>query len=326
MAERRCSPRRRPAAGLLALLLLAACTSVRLIPDPAFEPGVVEPAYPAGEGPLVLVDEAHHNYHTADGRYTSFRQLLEADGYRVEPLTAPATSEALAGADLLVIANALAEANVRRWRLPTPSAFSAAEIAAIEAWVAAGRSLFLIADHMPFPGAAEDLAAAFGVFFGNGYARGEGGGTLTFSRADGSLADHPVTRGRTPAEAVESVVAFGGQAFRAGVEAAPLMVLAPDSELLMPVRAGRFSERTPRLPAAGLLQGAVLRRGEGRLAVFGEAAMFTTQIFLRGEEEVYKMGMSVAEAAGNRQFLLNLVHWLSGLLPEEPPAATIEGR
>lgn len=291
---------------------------MRQMPDPEFRPEVERPAYPAGQGPLVLIDEAHHNFHTADGRYSAFRRLLEADGFRVRPLAQPASAEALAEAGVLVIANPLAEENLRRWKLPTPSAFSAAEIAAIEQWVAAGGSLLLIADHMPFPGAAADLAAAFGVYFGNGFARVGEEGKIVFERAAGTLADHPVTRGRSPDEAVEEVVTFTGQAFRAEVEVSPLLVLPPGSELLLPVRAWRFSERTPRLAASGLLQGAALEHGGGRLAVFGEAAMFTAQVVMRGEERLATMGMNLPEAAGNRQFLLNLAHWLSRL-PEPPP-------
>ena len=44
-------------------------------PDPAFAPGA---------GPLVCVDEAHNNYHTANGRYRPFADLLRGDGYWVE--------------------------------------------------------------------------------------------------------------------------------------------------------------------------------------------------------------------------------------------------
>ncbi len=66
--------------------------------------------------------------------------------------------------------------------------------------LAAGESVFLIADHMPFPGAAEELAASFGVLFGNGFAIGpmQGRAAMALWRSDGTLADHPVTNGREP--------------------------------------------------------------------------------------------------------------------------------
>ena len=37
------------------------------------------PAYPTGRGPVVMIDEAHHNLHTATGRYRPFVKLVEGD-------------------------------------------------------------------------------------------------------------------------------------------------------------------------------------------------------------------------------------------------------
>ncbi|NIQ57151.1 MAG: hypothetical protein GWN71_28375, partial [Gammaproteobacteria bacterium] len=71
---------------------------------------------------------------------------------------------------LLVISNALDSSNVNDWRRPIRPAFTEAEIEAVRAWVEDGGALLLIADHMPFPGAAAGLAAAFGVTFNDGFA------------------------------------------------------------------------------------------------------------------------------------------------------------
>lgn len=60
----------------------------------------------------MLLDEAHHHFHTIAGRYRSFVSLLARDG----------------------------------------------------------GALLLVADHMPFAGAAETLALAFGAVSGNGCA------------------------------------------------------------------------------------------------------------------------------------------------------------
>jgi hypothetical protein len=284
------------------------------VADTAYTPPILDPEFPAGEGPLVLIDEAHHNFHTADGRYLAFARLLRRDGYTVEPNRQPFTSPVLARADVLVIANALAEQDEdpEDWRLPTPSAFTGAEIEAVEEWVRRGGSLLLIADHMPIPGAAEALAAAFGFRFQNGFAIDtiSGSGDATFRRSDGSLRPHSVMDGRGPKERVDSVTTFMGQAFRAdaGVEAEPLMVLPENWILLLPEVAWEFSETTPRIPAANLLQGAVLKHGEGRVAAFGEAAMFTAQV--NGPERA-PMGMNLPMAAQNYRFVLNVLHWLT---------------
>ncbi len=36
--------------------------------DTLFQPVVAQPAYALGAGPVVLIDEAHHNFHTVEGR------------------------------------------------------------------------------------------------------------------------------------------------------------------------------------------------------------------------------------------------------------------
>jgi len=78
----------------------------------------------------------------------------------------------------------------------------------------------------------------------------------------------------------DAVTTFTGQAFRLdpGVKAEALLVLPAGSRLLLPEVAFQFSERTPRIPAAHLFQGAIVHHGRGRLAVLGEAAMLTAQL------------------------------------------------
>jgi hypothetical protein len=306
--------RRLACAGTMMLAAMAAPAGAQQVADSAFAPSIARPAYAEGAGPLVLVDEAHTNFHTTDGRYYAFAQTLRRDGYQVRGLRAPFTPRALADAQVLVIANALHASNDQNWSLPTPSAFTPEEIAAVEAWVCDGGSLLLIADHMPFPGAAAELAAAFGVTMGNGFAydASEEESKMRFARGDGSLADHPVTRGRDAAERVDSVFAFTGQAFRVTAPGAePLMTLAAGSVLLLPQVAWQFTAETPRAQVGGQLQGAVVRHGRGRVAVFGEAAMFSAQ---RAGPQRQPMGMNDPRAPQNVQFLLNVMHWLTGVL------------
>lgn len=306
---------------VLSVLFLALSAPVRLaaqqLGDPDFRPAVEAPAYATGAGPVVLIDAAHHNFHTADARFAPFADLLRRDGYVVRSSTTPFTPATLADAAVLVIANALAARNVEDWTLPTPSAFTDAEINTVAAWVHDGGALLLIADHMPFPGAAEALAARFGIAFANGFAQHpDSTGFVRFRHANGTLRPHPATRGRTPDEAIDSVFTFTGQAFRAlpGAAATPLLVLPEDMMLLLPVQAWQFSPQTPAFRADGLWQGAVVHHGAGRVAVFGEAAQFTAQ--LAGPQRL-KIGMNHPDAPQNAQFALNLMHWLSGLLPPE---------
>ena len=152
--------------------------------------------------------------------------------------------------------------------LPTLSAFTEAEVAEVEQWVRSGGALFLIADHMPLAGHAEALAAAFGIRFQNGFAQdAKGNGQLTFRRSDGSLPPASSPTGAA-AERVDSV-AFTAR-LRDPARTAACCGWRPRS---------RSSSPTRRPDSGGqLLQGAIVYHGQGRVAVFGEAAMFTAQV------------------------------------------------
>lgn len=292
-------------------LLTAVSATAQQVADMEFVPRVSPPAFAPEAGPYVAIDEAHFNFHTADGRYAPFAALLRRDGFVVAPFAKAFNATTLADVDILVIANALNERNVEDWSVPTPSAFTADEIAAVREWVAGGGALLLIADHMPFGGAAAELGSAFGMTFTNGYAlRSERSReTYMFSRADGTLEEHEIVSGRGPDEAITSVRSFTGQAFSV-VDGLPLLEVPPDAFVSMPARAGDLTAETPRLPAAGLLQGATVTVGMGRVAAFGEAAMFSAQ--LAGPNRV-PMGMNAPGAEQNAQFVLNVMHWLAGL-------------
>lgn len=287
-------------------------TTVQRAADNFELPDTGPAAYANSAGPRIGIDEAHGNYHTADGRYRSFAQLLRRDGYRVEGFDALFDAESLAGVDLLVISNAIAADKVRDWSLPNPSAFTEAEIVAVQEWVYGGGRLMLIADHMPMPGAAADLARAFGLLFHDGFAYlPDGEGRMTFRLDDGSLAAHEVTGG-AGAEPIESVTTFTGQAFRiiAGTDAVPLLNLPDGSYVLLPAVAWEFSDATARIPADGMVQGALLQHGAGRVAAFGEAAAFSAQVQVRDGER-FPMGMNDPVAPHNGRFLLNVIAWLT---------------
>ncbi len=270
-------------------------------PDTSFAPPIERPAFALGAGPVVLIDEAHYNFHTATGRYLPFAQLLRRDGYVVRGSTAKFTQESLNRGKLLVISNALNERNRENWSPPNPSAFTVQEIAAVRKWVENGGSLFLIADHMPFAGAAEELGKSFGVRFLSGYAVvPDRDGILYFRKSDGTLRDDAITNG------IAQVTTFTGSSFEVDApEARPLLVLGPKV-----VSMNGQNDPKP-IPVAGHLQGAVMQFGRGRVAVFGEAAMFSAQ--LAGPTK-RPMGMNAPDAKENVPFLLNLIHWLTGRL------------
>jgi hypothetical protein len=294
----------------LFLLSAAACALVagaaqarQQAADPDADLSVAKPLFAQGQGPRLAIDGGHNNFHTVDGRFAPFAAVARADGYRVSGLTAPFSAESLAEVDLLVVANPLAAVNVGDWTLPTPGAYTPQEVAAARAWIEGGGALLLIADHMPFPGAAQPLAEAFGFDFDNGFAQKTGGGPEFFQRADGSLLDHPITQG------LDRVQSFTGSSFRGPPQAKPLLVLRGGWSVAMPRKAWVFDDKTPRHDGDGLLRGATLSVGKGRVVVMGEAAMFTAQV---SGPQGRKMGFNAPTATQNKAFLLNVLHWLSG--------------
>lgn len=313
------TPGASPVTCACAVLLLAACAGTsRQGADPAYRPKVVLPAFPDGTGPLVCVDEAHHNFHRINGRFKPFAELARADGFRVQALESGFQTPVPAVCRLLVIANA--QPNDRDWEdypYPTPSAFDTAEVARLTEWVRDGGRLLLVADHMPFPGAAAELGAAFGCQFLDGFAvagftteaqaRANFLAPTLFTEVDGTLRSSPATSGRPGSPPVTRVATFVGQAFQCGAEAAPLLVLPAGYVSLMPRKAWQFTMETPRVDVGGWLQGAVLQSGRGRVAIFGEAAMFTAQIADDGRP----MGMNAPGGEQNDRYVLNLLEWLA---------------
>jgi hypothetical protein len=277
------------------------------VADTLFNPAIANPAYQTGRGSVVLIDEAHANFHTADGRFKPFADVLRKDGYVVNPSSLSFTSQQLAKGKIMVISNALHPSNVGNWTLPTPSAFSDEEIVAVNTWVKAGGSLFLIADHMPFPGAAEKLAGSFGFKFYNGFASKNSGKDI-FTPGNG-LMSNAITKGRNEKETVTSLQTFTGHAFEIPKGAQPIVILNSKYEVKMPVTAWEFTKDTPSTSGENLSQGAYLSYGKGRVVVFGEAAMFSAQ-----QNGNNRIGMNTDSASQNLQFLLNTIHWLDGVL------------
>ena len=120
--------------------------------------------------------------------------------------------------------------------------------------------------------------------------------------------------GRNDAERIDSVMTFAGSAFQAG-QAQPLLTFTGEAVSWMPVDATKLVAGSPSINVKGWQQGAVLQFGEGRVAFFGEAAMFTAQLISQGPGKGQgRMGLNNPRAKQNEQFLLNVVHWLTGVL------------
>jgi len=278
--------------------------------DANFTPKNTVKTFQTHTAPKVILDAAHFNFHTLDDRYKPFGKILESNGFNLTQTTTTFSKKQLEKTDILVIANALNKKNVEDWDLPNFSAFSRAEIDAVFHWVKAGGSLLLIADHMPFPKAAADLAAIFGFQFTNGYVEELENREQIFSAAKGNLLPHPLLQGIDGKAPVNAIKLFTGQAFLAPPKAVPLIRIGKQSFNLMPNKSWEFPDDTPEIDAEGWLQGATLEFHKGRIAVFGEAAMFTAQLSGEKNQQI-KMGLNAEGAEQNEQFLLNVMHWLA---------------
>lgn len=296
---------------LLAILTLLVC----LVPafaqqqaDPEFDTSVARPAYKK-DGPRVMFDEAHHNFHTTDGRYKPFVDLLLNDGYNVVRNRQPFIKSRLSGFKILVIANALG-AEEDDDKGADEAAFTEEEIAAVAEWVKDGGALLLIADHAPFGGAAAALSSRFGVDMSKGYTFDPensvaGSPTqLLFSRENKLLANHSIAEGRNENERIKLVRSFTGQSLKGPEGSIEILKLA-DSASDRPT----YTDQTS-TSAAGRAQAIALKFGKGRVVVHGEAAMLSAQI---SGPDKRTMGMNVP-GNDNKQYTINLMHWLSGIL------------
>ena len=295
-------------ATLFLTLVLGGTAFAQQMADPNFNPHVERPAYTKGF-PRVLFDEAHNNFHTTTGRYKPFVDLIFSDGYHVAPNRKPFSKESLRTFKLLVIANASGAEETDDEGADAP-AFTEEECEVVSDWVRNGGALLLIADHAPFGAAAQILAKRFdvemskGFVFDTDHADKDNPTRLIFSRENKLLLDHPITQGRNDGERINRVQTFTGQALKGPQGTTVLLLLAATANDQAEAMGGEKKS------VAGQAQGLAFKFGEGRVVMLGEAAMLSAQV--TGPENS-PMGMNVP-GNDNRQFALNIMHWLSGLL------------
>ncbi len=275
--------------------------------DTTFTPHIVEPLFDESFAPVICIDSAHNNLHTLGGGFSPFARLMKANGFQVRDMNSSVSNrEVLLGCDIYAIINPLHESNLGNWRLPNPSAFTTQEIIEINNWVNEGGSLFLVADHMPFGGAAYDLAHSFGFEFSNGFARlkKEGSQPDYFSVQNERLVDHTILAGE-----IQSVTTFTGSAFTYPEEAEIILSFKKGDISLEPEIAWQFEDTTKTIDLENYAQGALMNYGKGKLAVFGEAAMFTARN-ITNENGTFKVGFNSRLAPNNQQFAVRLMRYL----------------
>lgn len=290
--------------------MLAFCTFkgiAQQVADETFDYLVSVPLYKAGSGPLILFDEAHNNASTLRGAYAAFGKLLAGDGYQVISSKEKVTIELLREAKIYVTVNAMYD--MEDWNLPARSAFSQDEITEIFNWVADGGSLFLVTDHMPCGGSVNELAGRFGINIMNGFAIRKDGRPEVFSKEKKTLLSNEITS--PPGKKIDSIMCWGGTGFIVPPHAHVISVLGDDYQIYLPSHVfqikKRLSDTIPYLSGRGLVNGAYLKFGKGRIVIFGDGAPFSAQ--LQGVKSE-KRGMNHPGATQHAQFLFNIIHWL----------------
>jgi len=310
-------------------------TVAQQMPDPNFDASVAHPAYTTNH-PRVAIDQAHNNFHKKDGLFKPFANLLQNAGYNVVVNTAKFTRGSLKGIDVLVISNAVGD--MENDNNDSTPAFTKPECDAVYDWVWRGGSLFLIADHAPMGDAAARLAERFGVTLGKGFvfdtnpdaSDSDEITVMIFSDHNHLLGHHPITRGRNDEERLHRLVAFTGESMTISSGATALMQLSPTAgevptrSALQSLYDGATNVKVSReaaamkWPAAGRAMATAFTLGRGRVVINGEAGMLSAQVFKEKDKNgtekfVGKMGMQVP-GNDDRQYVLNVLHWLSGVL------------
>lgn len=269
----------------------------------------IDPSYSYGKNPRVLFDEGHHNFHTYTGRYKPFANALTNDGYIITPNKQKITPEVLMGYDVFICSNASSSEPDSAGRRSPDLAFTAEEVLHLKQWVLNGGSMWLIADHEPAGNAVENLGDAFGVEMSKSYTADPKNfdkislyaSWIRYSIENENLADHPIMKGRNESERIRTLVSFTGQSLKGHGNSVPLLLLSDQAYDVMNIEE-RLNARI--VSAKGRCQAVALEFGKGRIVICGEAAMFTS---LEGP------GMNFP-GTDNKQFLLNIAHWLSRLI------------
>lgn len=279
--------------------------------DSLFVGKIDNPTYALGKGPVILLDELHHNGIQMNSGFKTLSDILLKDGFRIKTINNSILKSILADADILVIIDALAEQNVDHWELPTPSPFSEQEMELIKNWVQKGGSLLLVADHMPFAGASSKLAKKFDLDFINGFVIDTLNWDVnTFKKEDYSLSEHPITKGNSNREKINEISTYFGQGFSSTNKTfTPLMVFQDKNVVsYQPKKAWLFNEDTTIIPGKGLLQGLAGDFGKGRIVVLGDSSLMSAHLIGKKARPV---GINSKETKDNFQFVLNIFHWLS---------------
>ena len=302
---------------LILAVALPCLASAQQPSDPTFVTKVARPMF-VGHHPRLLVDQGHFNTHTTHIYYDALAQLAIGDGFEVFTDANPFSQRDLKGAEVLLIANPLGCEDLTSPRVTNP-AFTKAECDAVHAWVEAGGALLLIVDHAPMGIAARPMGTRFGVDFSAAYLVDSaladssfGASTLVFSQATGTLGEHVIMHGRSPAERIKRVRTYTGQSLSVPPGSVALLKVTSHAQDIMlgPASGLGVVPDSLKHSAAGRAQAIAFTVGKGRVVMIGEGSVFVAQVKQGRDGKDHKVGMN-SPGFDNRQFALNVLRWLA---------------
>ncbi len=298
---------------IIPVLIFSSCIYQRA--DMRADMSVDMPKFDSANAPNVLFDAGHENFHNIHTTYEPFATLLKNDGVLIREHQGLFTENSLTNIDLLIIANAWAPEQKEGG---VTSAFSESEIQVLTDWIRKGGSLWLIADHDPFGGAASYLASALGV----GMASVRTVDTLRvnpeigrntwleYTQENGGLGQHSILQGDSPESAIKRVITFTGQSLSFDSTWTSILRLSQSAQNYY-TRADASSASTDTstyYAVPGQSQLIARKYGDGRIVIAGEAAMFTAQevrIFFK----TIHFGFNY-QGYDNKKLAVNIIHWL----------------
>ncbi|KAA9035500.1 hypothetical protein FW778_21310 [Ginsengibacter hankyongi] len=303
---------------IFSLVFILSSVKGQQINDSSFNTNLLKPAY-LNKHPSVLIDAAHYNAFFTLNRIQPFCKLIYADGYNVDTIGRRFNSRMLSNYDIVVIFTAQGgpdESDSAEF-----SAFSDSEIEALINWIKKGGSLLFGVDHSPFNYAGLKLLTNLGiglsfgriedsVFSEGGIENGPDGrrGTLIFSRQNELLGNHVITSGRNYQEQINKVITDGGQALKPPKGSITLFRISNTA-----YNGGIGNSDSYRMPVGVYnAQAIAFTLGNGRAVITADCSMWTAQL-VKFNNKWVKYGMSRTDT-DNRQFALNVMHWLSHLI------------
>ena len=313
---------------VLALVFWSSSALAQLGPDFDWTTVRTPPTFPHPTlaTPRVGVDATNSLVETIDWKLHGFAELLRADGYIVESVVTP-YDELACEIDLNQCGFLQELAGFDSFVLSNPSGLnplSVGEANAILGWLDGslacstppcdGRSLLLNVDHLPLTMYAVNLTTALGldwldVFTGEPVFDGAATANQTLHTS------HVVARGLATANEVGSFRVWGGSAIDPLTSSATLSpVMSFEAGAPIEDELGVIIPDTE-----GLIHAATMEYGTGRVFLSGDIASLTAQNSFACDTLpciITPVGISVLEY-DNLELVLNAMHWLSGLLPDD---------